>query len=449
MSFFNSKPWAKIPTDLLENKAMIRTEKELAPELRAAPVLLYLAGATKADEDGIFDIGDGEEFAALIKADKPETVFSVASAMVKFRIFAHVPDSTIYLFAEWEYTTRQNGKALENRFNIARAQWEKKQKESSFFSPYKNVDSQRKNIECTSDKCLNTIQPRVNECFNTIRPAENANPQIRREQIRETRAEQIISEREQTTHTRVEGVEGEIPPAACESFIDSPAAGSKMNQDFEQMETETKERIKALNVQILPDEENSDATDSADDMNKETQDASFVPEVDKKNMGELVETLQKFFTENNVGYNASKGLKTVKELAEELLHSADTPEKAADLAKKMCFEFKKMHDAPEGDRWHNVPLFPAYMAKEAIWSQLLSRVSRIYGTVKEPKPLDIMAQAEKDRQEVFAEREEFGDQFDAEYIRYGIDPKDPNKSAKLFQAKMKSKSYVSNAEGVN
>ena len=449
MSFFNSKPWAKIPTDLLENKAMIRTEKELAPELRAAPVLLYLAGATKADEDGIFDIGDGEEFAALIKADKPETVFSVASAMVKFRIFAHVPDSTIYLFAEWEYTTRQNGKALENRFNIARAQWEKKQKESSFFSPYKNVDSQRKNIECTSDKCLNTIQPRVNECFNTIRPAENANPQIRREQIRETREEQNISELEKTTHTRVEGVEGEIPPAACESFIDSSAAGSKMNQDFEQMETETKERIKALNVQILLDEENSDATDSADDMNKETQDASFVPEVDKKNMGELVETLQKFFTENNVGYNASKGLKTVKELAEELLHSADTPEKAADLAKKMCFEFKKMHDAPEGDRWHNVPLFPAYMAKEAIWSQLLSRVSRIYGTVKEPKPLDIMAQAEKDRQEVIAEREEFGDQFDAEYIRYGIDPKDPNKSAKLFQAKMKSKGYVSNAEGVN
>ena len=68
--------------------------------------------------------------------------------------------------------------------------------------------------------------------------------------------------------------------------------------------------------------------------------------------------MQKFFAENNVGYNASKGLKTVKELAEDLLHSAETPEKAADLAKKMCFEFKKMHDAPEGDRWHNVPLFP-------------------------------------------------------------------------------------------
>ena len=421
---------------------MIRTEKELAPELRAAPVLLYLAGATKADEDGIFDIGDGEEFAALIKADKPETVFAVASAMVKFRIFAHVPDSTIYLFAEWEYTTRQNGKALENRFNIARAQWEKKQKESSFFPVYNKVNTQRKNIVDTSAECLNTIQPRVNECFNTIRPAENANPQIRREQIRETRAEQNISELEKTTHTRVEGVEGEIPPAVSEPIMDSPTAGSKMNQDFEQMEAETKERINALNVQILPEDESSDATDSAGDKVQETEDASFVPEVDKKNMGELVETLQKFFAENNAGYNASKGLKTVEQIADELLESADTPEKAADLARKMCFEFKKMHDAPEGDRWHNVPLFPAYMAKEAIWSQLLSRVSRIYGTVKEPKPLDIVAQAEKDRQEVLAEREEFGDQFDAEYIRYGIDPKDPNRSAKLFQAKMKSNSLV-------
>ena len=442
MSFFNSKPWAKIPTDLLENKAMIRTEKELAPELRAAPVLLYLAGATKADEDGIFDIGDGEEFAALIKADKPETVFSVIAAMVKFRIFAHVPDSTIYLFAEWEYTTRQNGKALENRFNIARAQWEKKQKESSFFPVCNKVNTQRKNIADTSAECLNTIQPRVNECFNTIRPAENANPQIRREQIRETRAEQNISELEKTTHTRVEGVEGEIPPAVSEPIMDSPTAGSKMNQDFEQMEAETKERINALNVQILPETENSDATDSAGDKVQETEDASFVPKSDKKNMGELVETLQKFFAENNAGYNASKGLKTVEQIADELLESADTPEKAADLARKMCFEFKKMHDAPEGDRWHNVPLFPAYMAKEAIWSQLLSRVSRIYGTVKEPKPLDIVAQAEKDRQEVLAEREEFGDQFDAEYIRYGIDPKDPNRSAKLFQAKMKSNSHV-------
>ena len=436
MSFFNSKPWAKIPTDLLENKAMIQAEKELGEELRAAPVLLYLAGATKADDDGIFDIGDGREFAALIKSKSPETVSQVISVMVKYRIFAHVPKSTIYLFAEWEYSTRQNGKALKTRFAIAGELWKKKLEEDTYFCPQlTKVDTLTKNIVDTSAECLNTIQPRVNECFNTIQPAENANPQIRRE--REIRAEQNKSELEKTTHTRVEGVEGEIPPAVSEPIMDSPTAGSKMNQDFEQMEAETKERINALNVQILPEDENLDATDSADDMNTETQDASFVPEVDKKNMGELVETLQKFFAENNAGYNASKGLKTVEQIADDLLESADTPEKAADLARKMCFEFKKMHDAPESDRWHNVPLFPTYMAKEAIWSQLLSRVSRIYGTVKEPRALGVVAQAEKDRKEALADSAEYGDQFEAEYVRYGIDPADPYRQQKLFQMKMK------------
>lgn len=434
MSFFNSKPWAKIPTDLLENKAMIRTEKELAPELRAAPVLLYLAGATKADEDGVFDIGDGEEFAALIKAESPETVFTVASAMVKFRIFAHVPESTIYLFAEWEYTTRQNGKSLENRFNIARAQWEKKQKESSFFALSKNVDSQRKNIAVTFDKCSNTTQPRVNECFNTIQGQNSAAPQIRREE--RERTEEFKSELEKTTLTqeRVEGVEGEIPPAASEPIMDSSAAGSKMNQNFEEMEAETKERISSLNIQILPEKENSD--DKVCNV-QETEEAISVPKRNQKNMGGVTEILTKFFVENNVGYNATKGLKTVEQIAEDLLTSVETPEQAADLAKKMCFEFKKMHDAPESDRWHNIPLFPAYMAKEAVWSQLLTRVSRIYGTVKEPKPLDCVQQAQKDYEEAIADQEEYGNQFEAEYIRYGIDPSDPNRSAKLFAAKIK------------
>ena len=442
MSFFNSKPWAKIPTDLLENKAMIRTEAELPAELRAAPVLLYLAGATKADEDGIFDIGDGEEFAALIKVTSPEIVQTVASAMVKFRIFAHVPKSTVYLFAEWEYTTRQNGKSLKNRFAIAQECWKKKLEESSFFAPYKNVDTQRKNITDTSAECSNTIQPRVNECFNTIQGGENGNPQIRREQIREdeTRAEQIKPEGEKTTHTRVEGVGGEISPAACESIMDSSAAGSKSIADSNKTTQDPEKLLTVPDWKIVPETESSDETLETDASDKETEDASFVPTSDGKNEGELetiIEYLNKFFCDNNVGYNVSKGLKTVKAIANDLLHTAQTPEQASDLARKVCFEFKKMHDEPEGAHWHNIPLYPVYMAKEVVWDQLLSRVSRIYGTVAEPKPLGTVEQAQKDYQEYLADREENGDQMNAEYIRYGIDPSDPHKVQKLFAAKMK------------
>ena len=439
MSFFNSKPWAKIPTDLLENKAMIRAEAELAPELRAAPVLLYLAGATKADDDGIFDIGDGEEFAALIKANSPEIVQLVASAMVKFRIFAHVPNSTVYLFAEWEYTTRQNGKSLKNRFAQAQEIWKKKLDESSFFAPYKNVDTLSKNIADTSAECSNTIQPRVNECFNTIRPAENAIPQIRREQIRETRAEQIKPEGEKTTHTRVEGVEGEISPAACESITDSSAAGSKSNEDSQQNQNTQEKLMEIPDWTIVPESETTDETLEAGDSDRETGDASFVPTSDEKNRGEVVEVLNKFFTEYNVSYNVTKGLKTVEAIAGDILAGTQSQAQALDLAKKITIEFKAMHDAPEGDRWRNIPLFPAYMAKEAVWAQLLSRVSRIYGTPKEPKPLDAVAQAKKDYEECMKEREELGNPIEAEYIRNGIDPDDPARAQKLFAIKMKCK----------
>lgn len=440
MSFFNSKPWAKIPTDLLENKAMIQAEKELDEELRAAPVLLYLAGATKADEDGIFDIGDGREFAALIKSKTPEIVSQVISVMVKYRIFAHVPKSTIYLFAEWEYSTRQNGKALKTRFAIAGELWKKKLEEDTFFCPQlTKLDTFGKNIADTSAECLNTIQPRVNECFNTIQGGENGNPQIRREQIRETREKQIKAELEKTTHTRVEGVEGEISPAACESITDSPAAGSKNNADSQQNQNTQEKLMEIPDWTIVPESETSDETLEAGDIEKETGDASFVPGNGEKNRGEVVEVLNKFFVENNVSYNVTKGLKTVEAIAGELLLGVQTTEEARDLAKKICIEFKAMHDAPEGDRWRNIPLFPAYMAKEPVWAQLLSRVSRIYGTPKEPKKLDAVAQAKKDYEECMKEREELGNQIDAEYIRNGIAPDDPARAQKLFAIKMKGK----------
>jgi hypothetical protein len=444
MSFFNSKPWAKIPTDLLENKAMIQAEKELGEELCAAPVLLYLAGATKADEDGIFDIGDGTEFAALIKSKSPESVKQVASIMTKYRIFAHVPESSIYLFAEWEYSTREKGKNLKQRFAIACDCWKKKQEEALYFCPeYTKIDTMRNNLGCTSVECSNTIQPRVNECFNTIRGGENGNPQIRREQIREdeTRAEQIKTEVEKTTHTRVEGVGGEISPEVSEQLISSPTSGSK---SIENQNNTTKDPEKLLTVpdwKIVPESESSDETLETDDSDKETGDASFVPTNDGKNEGELnniISTLNEFFSNNNVGYNVRKGLKTVKAIASDLLATAQTPEQASDLARKVCFEFKKMHDAPEGDHWHNIPLYPVYMAKEVVWDQLLSRVSRIYGTVAEPKPLRTVEQAQKDYQEYLADREENGDQMDAEYIRYGIDPTDPHRVQKLFIARTKS-----------
>lgn len=448
MSFFNSKPWAKIPTDLLENKAMIQAEKELGDELRAAPVLLYLAGATKADEDGVFDIGDGREFAALIKSKSPEIVQQVASVMTKYRIFAHVPNSPVYLFAEWEYSTRQNGKSLKNRFAIACECWKKKQEEDSYFCPqYTKLDTMRKNLESTSVECSNTIQPRVNECLNTIRGGENGNPQIRREQIREDeiRANQIIPEVEQTTHTRVEGVEEEKQPEPSEPLIGSTGSGLEKILDESQIPEEQERLMTIPDWSIVPENETSEAL-KTDDSITEKGDASFVPDVAEKKQGEagdveeIAEILNEFFRNNNAVYNEAKGSGTIESIARELLAGTGDIVKAADLARKMCYEFKQMHDSPKGDRWHNIPLFPKYMLKEAVWAQLVSRVSAIYGTPSEPKLLNCVKQAQKDYEEHVAELEGQGmNALDAEYIRAGIDPADPARAQKLLIYKSRGK----------
>lgn len=448
MSFFNSKPWAKIPTDLLENKAMIQAEKELGEELRASPVLLYLAGATKADEDGIFDLGDGEEFAALIKTKSPEIVFQVASVMTKYRILAHVPKSSVYLFAEWEYSTRQNGKSLKNRFAVAGELWKKKQEEDSYFCPqYTKIDTLRRNLDDTSVECLNTIQDHVNECFNTIQGEKNATPQIRREQIREEeiRTENIRPDEEQTTHTRVDGVEGEEGQKPSEPFVSSTGFCQKKSEN-EQQNPEEQERLMTVpNWSIVPESSDSE-TFNSDEQVSEKEDAIFVPEASQKNEGEaenncdeLVEVLTNFFRKNNAVYNEQRGIKAVRAIANELIASTKTSEQAIELARKMCKEFKQMHDMPKGDRWHNIPLFPNYMIKEAVWAQLITRVSSIYGTLNATEA-NLEQRIQKEYAEVLEERKDPSNTMDSEYIRYGISPSDPNRVMKLLQIK--------NAKGV-
>lgn len=427
MSFFNSKPWAKIPTDLLENKAMNRAEKMLAPELKSAPVLLYLAGATKADDDGIFDIGDGEEFASLIKVESPENVRQVAEAMVKLRIFAHVPESSIFLFVEWEYTTRQAGKTLRNRFNTACELWKARQEEASFFNPKStNVDTVRNDIKALQNKRFNTILHEVNECSDTIQPAPDENPQNRREREDKRETEQIIPEVEKNTHTRVEGVGGEELPSASEPLQGSSASGIESSSENEQSSEDSERLITVPNWTIAPESDASEKPLSSD-IDKEKVDASSMPEENEKIKGEVVGVFNAFFQKVNIAYNTAKGMKIVEAAATELVGSVKKLEDAPALARSMCAEFQKMHDAPEPNKWHGIPLYPAYMTKETVWQALLSRAKLPdNNTVTYAHPL------------TEEEREETNRWLNQQFEDYGIDPDGPNAMMKLVLARQAS-----------
>ena len=423
MSFFNSKPWAKIPTDLLENKAMIRAEKELDAEIRSAPVLFYLAGATKADDDGIFDIGDCEEFAALIKVNSPEIVKLVASAMVKMRIFAHVPESSIYIFVEWEYNTRQTSKTLRNRFALAQDIWKHKCEESLYFdSKSTKVDNIRTTQSESVNKCFNTIQGPADKCFNAIQGPAAPSLQNRREREDERETDQIIADVEKNTHTRVEGVGGEELPAASEPMEGSTAASSESSVEFEQSITETPEKLMDIpNWSIVP-ESNASATDNVPDIDKETEDASFMPEEIEKIKGEAFSIFQNFFIENNAAYNESKGAKAVVGIVSELFNSVRNKADVPELAKAICKEFKKMNSDPAPNKWHGIPLYPKYMAREVVWAYLLNHASLPPEQLRPTKWEDI-------------NREETDEWLQSNFEAYGIDPEAPNAMMQLILAK--------------
>lgn len=427
MSFFNSKPWAKIPTDLLENKAMTKAEQLIAPELRSAPVLFYLAGAMKADDDGIFDIGDGEEFAALIKVNSPATVSEVAAAMVKMRIFAHVPESSIYIFVEWEYSTRQTGKLLRDRFAIASNIWKHKREESAYFGGQSTkVDNMRQNSTTLVNECSNTILGEVNKCSNTIQGPAAPIPQNRREREDERETEQIIPDVEKSTHTRVEGAGGEEPSGASEPLSGSPAPSGEISIDAQSSidQQDTEKLITVPDWSIVPESDASEQPEP-DDIDQETEDASFVPEEIQKIRGDTFAIFQLFFKTSNAGYNMKKGGKAVEGIVTELLESLDDKAQAPEIAKKICEEFRKMNLEPgPKNKWHGIPLFPTYMQKEVVWAQLLSRVRITHpADAVEPEP-----EEEIDTQAV-------DEWLDDEYKKYGLVRGAPGAVGELLRAK--------------
>lgn len=424
MSFFNSKPWAKIPTDLLENKLMLQAEKHLPKELNYAPVLFYLAGATKADDDGIFDIDDGTEFADLAKVNSPENIQKVASVMVQARIFAHVPNSSFYIFTEWEYATRQTSRTLSFRFQLAQKKAAQKAEEQSYFSVLSTkVDRVIKGNNYTENKNRNTIQESFDKCLNTIQGEKSAGDRIEEIREDEIRQEKNIQDEIKITHTRIECEEGTAKQSS--GFLDNPPdCFAKKDEQKTEEKTENESLLEVpKNWRILPESENSETLQSENE--KEKQDAIFEPK-------KTVKELEDFFKINNVAYNELKGSRLVEQIAKDIAKYCQNDDEAVIWAKRLCKEFKAMHDAPETDRWHNIPLMPAYMVKEAVWAQINTRVVRIYGTIKQPKALDVHEQAQKDYQEHLKDLENPTESPDAEYIRLGISPDDPDRIQKML-----------------
>lgn len=115
----NDVKWRKMPIDILTNETMTYIESKMPEGYAFAPFMFYQAAMKKADDDGIFDIGDGIIFARLMRVDNTSIVFKIANLMAKMKVIYHVsPESNYCMLADWEYSRNSQPRTLQQRRQI-------------------------------------------------------------------------------------------------------------------------------------------------------------------------------------------------------------------------------------------------------------------------------------------------------------------------------------------
>lgn len=412
MGFYNSKPWCKIPSDLLDNKAMLAVVRQIPHELRYLPFMLYQGGASRATPDGIFDVEDGSEFAELCLVDNPEDVFLVLREMMAKKIIANIPGSSIYIFKEWDYSGKGD-RSLEQRVKIAIELWKEKQKTDTFFCGMSN----------NLDTLKNDVEPGQKGVKNPIQHYTQGGSQIR--EIEKDKIEKFKESTEIRTHTqeplRIDCVADENRPAAL-------ITPGRYGEDSDL--TDTKEFADSQNL--------FSETDAAGNCNgtevEEKENALSVPCPDEKTRGEVCNILSDFFKDNNPAYDVQKGLRLVNVIADrifELRIQADRKE----LAKSICKVFDEIRSSDDErfKYWRDLPYLPQRMANQTVWSMLAYNVAQKYN-----QPETSVSSADQYQREYEHHQNELraGANFlDDEYLKYGISPTDPNRVAKLLLKK--------------
>lgn len=141
--------------------------------------------------------------------------------------------------------------------------------------------------------------------------------------------------------------------------------------------------------------------------------------------------LDGFFTKNNLGFNKHANIPELQALTYRIQSLGDSRNPPEIIASVMLGQFKRLSE--EDGYFKNMSLTPQQLLTPGTYRSVLAAASKI---LLADKPTESwIKQQEKYEKEAAAEKAAVGNVFEAEYLKYGISPNDPNKAAKLMQAK--------------
>lgn len=411
--------WRKTPIDLLVDENFSYISSQMKPGEETAPYMFYLTCLRKADEDGAFDLEDGLMFSRLMRVGDKTTVFKIANLMMQRQIITRVGTSSKCMLVEWEYVRdKQNRTMDQRRAIVARKIEQEKKLQMQEFDPDKtelSFDDDAPVFSCPeNDKIQNNV---ANEVFddknqkNVVK--KNAPREIERENtdIEDTRDIKKDTHTQENTREIETGRDREDAPP---DFLNE--SGSTSQDEIQtKSETETEISQEELTLEDIP---NSIAKSS-----NERDMASACTDV-----------FNVFFAKVCKGYNAFHYRYEIDDLVHRVINMQDKNNPADVIAGLItkCFEKQGNEKYYKG-----LPLQPDYLLKPGIWSHVVRTVTEILNTSDNKKLV------EEQRREALswdgsAASEEIDGKvyvgFDAQYVKYGIDPSDPNASHLLMQA---------------
>ena len=429
--------WRKMPTDMLTNEAMTYIESQMPAGFEYAPFMFYQAALKKADDDGSFDLEDGILFARLMRVPDVKLVFKIAILMAKRGIISQVQKgSNLCLLMDWEYTKGTASRSMAERRAIVARKIETAKlhnSEPSFIAmPSDNApempvfdDKIPENVvkNTFDDKKSENVVKNTNlekNSSSAISLEREKEREIERESTHKEREIESLRGREREASASAEPIMGSAPaPAETEEALARDSEESESTQ-----ETEISDVVPEFSTVNLVDEAISVA--NGGDTKKEPGDLTEFEVV--------CAFLESFFITNCFGYDQKRGKKMIQTIAERIMALESNGNKPSKIAEVCCEAFKKMHDDP--GQWKDIPLQPVYMAKDGVWAHILTYAGKKL-VKKGSKNNTFFEKAKKAQEAADAEREQLIAMTEGEYIKYGIDPKDPNRVQKLMVARQK------------
>lgn len=413
----NDLPWRKFPRDAIRNEELDYISFTLGDKLATAPYMFFMTMYCRADDDGVFDVGDGCVFSRLMRCGNPQDVFQIAQLFVDRGLISPVDDS-VYIINDWE---------VPNRSNVTRA---KTAEERRAAVARKIAESKKARKDVETVKELYVKFPNTDDFFCPYddKKADFVAKTEREERQRlDNDRDQTMTDR-QTSEIRENFLKREIENRHTQEKDNFRGSENKplqlSTENFEnQRQKESKTEAELLAEQALSfSQADLSVSKVAENKGRECG--------DKMQEGVILEAVKQFFAKNCYGIEFDVGeIEAMREISRRCINLGDHKNTPDIIATVYLAQFKQFS---ENGYYKNMPLLPSFFLKKDIYLRIANACSKILFSGQKR---DVIAEYEEFKEEATRDFEAVGNKIESECLKYGVDPNASDRMALLLQAK--------------